>query len=77
MQYFIWVEFTQHLGVGLGLEVRINNRYSHPVCMGRRMNAYATISDTQEISRKTGYLLHADDAPVELQLMTSHGRCTQ
>ena len=41
------------------------------------MNAYATISDMQEISRKTGYLLHADDAPVELQSMTSRGSCTK
>ena len=55
------MEFTQPLGVGLGLSVRINNQYSHPVCMGRRTNAYATINDTQEISRKTGYLLGSVD----------------
>ena len=50
------VEFTQPLGVGLGLAVRINNQYSHPVCMGRRTDAYATINDTQEISWKTSSL---------------------
>ena len=43
--------------VGLGLAVRINNQYSHPVCMGRCMDACTTINDTQEISWKTGYLL--------------------
>ena len=51
------MEFTQPRGVGLGLVVRINNQYSHPVCMGRHMDAYATINDMQEISWKTGYLL--------------------
>ena len=40
---------------GLGLAVRINNQYSHPVC--RHTDAYATINDTQEISRKISYLL--------------------
>ena len=54
---FSWVELTQPLGVGLGLVVRINNQYSHPVCMGRCMDAYATINDMQEISWNTGYLL--------------------
>ena len=51
------MEFTQPLGVGLGLAVRINNQYSHPVCMGRCTDAYATINDTWELSQKTGYLL--------------------
>ena len=51
------MEFTQPLGVGLGLVVRINNQYGHPVCMGRCMDVYATINDMQEISWKTGYLL--------------------
>ena len=51
------MEFTQPLGVGLGLAARINNQYSHPVCMGRHMDAYATINNTWEISWKTGYLL--------------------
>ena len=55
-QSFGQVEFTQPLGVGLGLAIRINNQYSHPVCMGRCMDAYATINDMQEISWKTGYL---------------------
>ena len=50
-QSFGQVEFTQPLGVGLGLVVRINNQYSHPVCMGRCTDAYTTINDTQEISR--------------------------
>ena len=51
------MEFTQPLGVGLGLAVRINNQYSHPVCTGRCTDAYATINDTWEISHKTSYLL--------------------
>ena len=46
------VEFTQPLDVGLGLAVRIINQYSHPVCMGRHTDAYATINDTWEISQK-------------------------
>ena len=51
------MEFAQPLGVGLGLAVRINNQYSHPVCTGRCIDAYTTINDMQEISWKTGYLL--------------------
>ena len=51
------MEFTQPLGFGLGLAVRINNQYSHPVCTGRCTDTYETINDTQEISRKTSYLL--------------------
>ena len=51
------MESTQPLGVGLGLAGRINNQYSHPVCMGRHMDAYATINYTREISWKTSYLL--------------------
>ena len=51
------MEFTQPLGVGLGLAVKINNQYRHPVCMGRCTDAYATINDTWEISQNTGYLL--------------------
>ena len=51
------MEFTQSLGVGLGLAVRINSQYSHPVCTGRHTDAYTTINDTWEISCKTGYLL--------------------
>ena len=50
-QSFGGVEFTQPLGVGLGLAVRIINQYSHPVCTGRHTDAYTTINDTQEISR--------------------------
>ena len=50
-QSFGRVEFTQPLGVGLGLAVRINNQYSHPVCMGSRTDDFTTINDTQEISR--------------------------
>ena len=49
--------FTQPLGVGLGLAVRINNQYSHPVCTGRCTDTYTTINNMQEISWKTGYLL--------------------
>ena len=56
LQSFSQVEFTQPLGVGLGLAVRINNQYSHPVCTGRHMDAYTTINDMWEISQKTGYL---------------------
>ena len=51
------MEFTQPLGVGLELAVRINNQYSHPICMGRCTDAYATINDMWEISWETGYLL--------------------
>ena len=51
------MEFTQPLGVGLGLAVRINNQYSHPVCTGRHTDAYMTINNTWEISQNTGYLL--------------------
>ena len=50
------MEFTQALGVGLGLAGRINNQYSHPVCMGRCMDAYTTINDTWEISRENRLL---------------------
>ena len=79
------MEFTQPLGVGLGLAVRINNQYSHPVCMGRHMDTYATINDTWEIAWKTGYLVgnidmgirafagmgyHMDD--VQMMDQTSH-----
>ena len=46
----------QPLGVGLGLAVRINNQYSHPVCMGRHTDTYATINDTQEISMENRLL---------------------
>ena len=56
------MEFTQPLGVGLGLA---NNQYSHPVCMGRHTDAYATINDTQEISQKTSYLLRNIDAGIQ------------
>ena len=51
------MEFRQPLTVGLGLAVRINNQYSHPVCTGRHTDAYTTINDTWEISGKTSYLL--------------------
>ena len=51
------MEFTQPLWVGLGLAVRINNQYSHPVCVGQCTDAYATINDMQEISWNTSYLL--------------------
>ena len=40
----------QPLEVGLGLAVRINNQYSHPVCTGRYTDAYTTINDMREIS---------------------------
>ena len=64
MQSFGQVEFTQPLGVGLALAVRINNQYSHPVCTGRRMGAYATINDTWEISWVTGCLLRNVDVGI-------------
>ena len=60
---FGWVEFTQPLGVGLGLAVRINNQYSHPVCTGRCMDAYTTINSTWEISQS--YLLGNVDAGIQ------------
>ena len=49
-QSFGQVEFTQPIGVGLGIAVRFNNQYSHPVCTGRRTDDFVTINDTQEIS---------------------------
>ena len=55
-QSFGRVEFTQPLGVGQGLVVRINNQYSPPVCMGRHTDTYATINDTQEISQENQLL---------------------
>ena len=55
------MEFTQPLGVGLGLAVRINNQYSHPVCMGRHTDDYMTINDTREYHGNTGYLLRNVD----------------
>ena len=54
---FGWVEFTQPLGVGLGLAVRIKNQYSHPVCTGRCTDNYMTINDMREYHSNTGYLL--------------------
>ena len=45
-------KLKQPLGVGLGLAVRINNQYSHPVCTGRCTDDYMTINDTQEISQE-------------------------
>ena len=45
------VEFTQPLGVGLGLAVRINNQYSHPVCTGRHTDDFTTINDMREASQ--------------------------
>ena len=51
------MEFTQPLGVGLGLSVSINNQYSHPVYAGQRTDAYATINNMWEISQNTSYLL--------------------
>ena len=58
------MEFTQPLGVGLGLAVRINNQYSHPVHMGRCMDVYTTINNTWEISWETGYLLSNIDVGI-------------
>ena len=58
------MELTQPLGVGLGLAVRINNQYSHPVCTGRRMDAYTTINNTWEISWKTSFLLSNIDVGI-------------
>ena len=48
---FVQVEFTQPLGVGMGLAVRINNQYSHPVFMRRHTDDFTTINNTREISR--------------------------
>ena len=45
------VEFTQPLWVGLGLAVRINNQYSHPVCTGRRTDDFTTINEMRELYR--------------------------
>ena len=46
------MEFTQPLGVGLALVVRINNQYSHAVCTGRYTDTHATINNMQEISQE-------------------------
>ena len=51
------MEFTQPLGVGLGLAVRINNQSSHPVFTGKHSNTYATINNMWEISSNTSNLL--------------------
>ena len=67
------MEFTQPEGVGLGLAVRINNQYSHPVYTRRCTNAYATINDMWEISQKTGYLLGNID--VGIQEFVGTGYC--
>ena len=67
------MEFTQPLGVGLGLVVRINNQYSHPVCMGRHTDAYTTINDTQEYHGNTGYSLGNVDAGI--QDLAGTGNC--
>ena len=60
-------KLKQPLGVGLGLVVRINNQYSHPVCTGRCTDDYMTINDM--IRRKyhgnTGYLLGNVDAGIQ------------
>ena len=45
------MELTQPLGVGLGLVVRINNQYSHPVFMGQCLNIYATINECRKFCR--------------------------
>ena len=58
------MEFTQPLEVGLGLAVRINNQYSHPVCTGRHTDAYETINDTRKYHGKTGFLLGNIDAGI-------------
>ena len=58
------MEFTQPVGVGLGLTVRINNQYSDPVCTGRCTDTYTTINNTREISQETGYLLRNVDAAI-------------
>ena len=63
---FGWVEFTQPLGVGLGLAVRINNQYSDPVFSGRCTDAYPTINGTQEISWETSYLLGNVDVGIQV-----------
>ena len=42
----------QPLEVGLGLVVRINPQYSHPVFMGYHSNVHATINKMQENTRK-------------------------
>ena len=55
---------TTSIGVGLGLAVRVNNQYSHPVCMGRCKDVFATINNMWEISWKTGYLLGNIDAGI-------------
>ena len=43
------MEFTQPLGVGLGIAVRINSQYSHPVCTGRHTDAYNKLENFNSI----------------------------
>ena len=68
------MEFTQPLGVGLGLAVRINNQYSYPVCTGRHTEDYTTINDTWKIYHgNTGYLLgNVDSGTQEFTGMGNH-----
>ena len=76
------MEFTQPLGVGLGLVVRINNQYSHPVCTGRRTDDFATINDMQDQKRSFGRVEFTQPLGVGLGLVVrintqySHPVCT-
>ena len=71
------MEFTQPLGVGLGLAVGINNQYSHPICMGRHTDDYYLLGNvdagTQEFA---GTGNHVNDGQMrqtdESQMMMSH-----
>ena len=58
------MELTQPLGVGLGLVVRINNQYSHPVHTGdaRMLMHQSTIH--RKYHGKTSYLLRNVDAGI-------------
>ena len=59
------MEFTQPLGVGLGLAVRINNQYSHPVCIWEDAHTLAQQSMIHgKYHRKTSYLLGNVDAGI-------------
>ena len=63
-QSFGQMEFTQPLGVGLGLAVRIYNQYSHPYVWedAQTLTQQSTIHG--EDNGKTGYLLRNIDAGI-------------
>ena len=58
------MEFTQPLGVGLGLAVRINNQYSHPYVWEDTQTLTQQSTIHGEDNGKTGYLLRNIDTGI-------------